>query len=88
MGLLGLRLRLLLPGKCKTAWGTRLYESARRGLWDQILCCSVILDALGWICSDDISGRKTVCWIRASERTGDGRSGPETWWTLGWLTCG
>jgi len=91
MGLLGLRLLLLLLGiraaKGKTAWGTRLNETAGRGLWDQILCCSVILEALGGISSDDVSGRKAVCGIRASEGTTDARSGTETWWSLRGLTC-
>ena len=92
MGLLGLRLLLLLLGiraaKGKTAWGTRLYEAAWGGLWDQILCCSVILKTLGGIGSNDVSGRKAVCGIRASERTRDSRRGTETWWSLRGLTCG
>lgn len=93
MGLLGLRLLLLLllgirAAKGKTAWGTRLYEAAGGGLWHQILSCSVILKALGRIGSDDVSGRKTICGIRASERTRDSRRGTETWWSLRGLTCG
>lgn len=88
---LGLRLLLLLllgirAAKGKTAWGTRLDETAGSGLWDEILSGSVVLQGLGRKSRKDGSGREAICGIRASEGTTDGRSGTETWWSLRGLT--